>query len=102
MPNRVSNHQVLTQVGRCHVRRGMGNSKRAEGQKSLQTMGGTTGYLCLATLLTLHELCISAASFVLDVVKTISSDVYNLVNKYTFPCHFFRILSMNLHNLHTW
>jgi len=41
------------------------------------------GYLCLATLLTLNELCISAARFVLHVVKKISSNIYNLVNKYT-------------------
>jgi len=104
MPNKVSKHQVLAQVGRGHVRREMGKSERVEGQKSLHTAGGTTGYLCLATLLTLNELCISAARFVLHVVKIISSDIYNLVYKYTGTpslCHFFRILSMNLHNLHT-
>ena len=43
------------------------------------------GYLCLSTLLTLNELYISAARFVLHVVKTISSIIYNLVNKYTLP-----------------
>jgi hypothetical protein len=68
-------HHVLAQVGRGHVRREMGKNERTEGQKSLHTTGGTTGYLCLAKLLTLNELCISAGKFVLRVVKIISSDV---------------------------
>ena len=74
----------------------MGKSERVEGQISLHT----TGYLCLATLLSLNELCISAARFDSHVVKTISSIIYNLVNRYTGTpslCHFFRITHTHTH-----
>jgi hypothetical protein len=105
MPNRVSKHQVLAQLGRGHVRREMGKSERVEGQISLHTTSDTTGYLCLATLLSLNELYISAARFDSHVVQKISSDIYNLVNRYTGTpslCHFFRIsLSLSLSHTHT-
>jgi hypothetical protein len=34
----------------CHVRGDMSKSERVEGQKSLHTAGGSTGYLCSATV----------------------------------------------------
>jgi len=51
MPSRISKYRVLAQLGTCHIRRDIGKSERVEGQKSLYTAGGPTGYTCSATSL---------------------------------------------------
>jgi len=44
MPNRISKYRVFAQLWNGHVRSDIGKSERVEGQESLHTAGGPTGY----------------------------------------------------------
>jgi hypothetical protein len=55
MPNKFSKRQVLAQVGRSDVRRDIGRSEMVEGQESLHTAAGPTGYICSAIVFMSHS-----------------------------------------------